>query len=217
MRYFLARLWCSTLNVLSGYPRFNKDNDIVDHLPTLAFESNAAVPKLIVELGTRGGVSTQTLIACARVHDAAMVSVDIDDCSHVAKDAKWSFVLSDDLAFAKQFPDWCRSRGLQPEIDFLFIDTSHRYEHTVAEIAAWFPHLAKRCRVAFHDTNLCYIYRMRNGRRVARESMHRAVIRAIEEYLGLKINEQRTAVVYKDGWRITHDPLCSGMTVLERG
>jgi cephalosporin hydroxylase len=216
MRYFLARLWCSTLNVLNGYPRFNKDNDIVDHLPTLAFECNAAAPKLIVELGTRGGVSTHTLIACAKANDAVMVSVDIDDCSHVAKDAKWSFVRSDDVAFAKEFPEWCRARGLEPKIDFLFIDTSHEYEHTVAEIASWFPFLAKKCRVAFHDTNLCWVYRMRNGRRVARESVHRAVIRGIEEYLGIKINEHQAAVVYKDGWRVTHDAFCSGMTVLER-
>jgi len=216
MRYFLARLWCSTLNVLCGYPRFNKENDIVDHLPTLAFECNAAAPKLIVELGTRGGVSTQTLIACAGANDAVMVSIDIDDCSHVANNAKWSFVHSDDLKFAKEFPEWCKARGLEPKIDFLFIDTSHEYAHTVAEIAAWFPFLAKKCRVAFHDTNLCFVYRMRNGRRVARESVHRAVIRAIEEFLGITINEHQAAVLYKDGWRVTHDAFCSGMTVLER-
>jgi cephalosporin hydroxylase len=216
MRYFLSRLWCSTLNVLGGYPRFNKENDIVDHLPTLAFECNAAAPKLIVELGTRGGVSTQTLIACAKKHAAAMVSVDIDDCSHVAQYEKWTFVHSDDLAFARQFPEWCRAKGLPTEIDFLFIDTSHMYEHTVAEIAAWFPFLAARCRVAFHDTNLGYGYRMRNGRRVAGQSIQRAVIRAIEEYLGIQIDERRAAVVYKEEWRVTHDAFCSGMTILER-
>ena len=216
MRYFFARLWCSTLNVLSGYPRFNKDNDIVDHLPTLLFECNAAAPKLIVELGTRGGVSTQTLIGCARTNDAVMVSVDIDDCSHVAKDARWSFVHSDDLKFAKKFPAWCQEQGIEPKIDFLFIDTSHEYDHTVAEIAAWFPFLAQKCRVAFHDTNLCWVYRMRNGRWVARESVNRAVIQAIEEYLGIKIDEHQATVLYKDGWRISHDAFCSGMAVLER-
>jgi cephalosporin hydroxylase len=216
MRYFLARLWCSTLNVLSGYPRFNKDNDITDHLPTLFFECNAAAPKLIVELGTRGGVSTQTLIACAKRHDAVMVSVDIDDCSHVAEYEKWTFVHSDDLKFAKEFPAWCRLKRLERKIDFLLVDTSHTYEQTVREIAAWFPYLAGRCRVAFHDTNLSYVYRMRNGRRVAGQSIHRAVIRAIEEYLGIRIAEHRAAVLYKDKWRVTHDPHCSGMTVLER-
>jgi len=216
MRYFFARLWCSTLNVCNGFPRFNRDNDIVDHLPTLAFECKAASPKLIVELGTRGGVSTQALIGCARVNDAVMVSVDIDDCSHVASDAKWSFVRSDDLEFAKKFPEWCKSKGIDSKIDFLFIDTSHEYEHTVAEIAVWFPLLSQKCRVAFHDTNLCWVYRMRSGRRVARESVNRAVIRAIEEYLGIKINEDQAAVLYHGGWRISHDPYCSGMTVLER-
>jgi cephalosporin hydroxylase len=216
MRYFFSRLWCSTLNVLNGYPRFNRDNDIVDHLPTLAFECNAASPKLIVELGTRGGISTQTLIACAKARGATMVSVDIDDCSHVAQYEKWTFVHSDDLAFAKRFSDWCRANGLESKIDFLFIDTSHMYDHTVAEIAAWFPYLAARSRVAFHDTNLSYIYRMRNGRRVAGRSIHRAVLRAIEEYLEIRINERRAAVLYKNGWRITHDPHCSGMTILEK-
>lgn len=216
MRYFLSRLWCSTLNVLNGHERFNKQNDIVDHLPTLSFECNAVAPKLIVELGTRGGVSTQTLISCAKSHHAAMVSVDIDDCSQVSDYPNWTFVHSDDIPFAKQFPEWCRLRSLEPQIDFLFIDTSHLYEHTVAEIAAWFPHLSPRCRVAFHDTNLSNIYRMRNGRRVAGQPNARGVIRAIEEYFHIHINEYRAAILYKDGWRISHDPLCSGMTVLER-
>src|SRR5271168_538411 len=104
MRYFLCRAWCSALNVLNGYERFNKDNDIVDHLPTLSFECNAASPKLIVELGTRFGVSTQTLIACAKTRNATMVSVDIADCSQVSDYPNWSFVHADDVAFAKEFP-----------------------------------------------------------------------------------------------------------------
>ena len=138
-----ALFFCPTVvfhaECVRGFPRFNRDNDIVDHLPTLAFECKAATPKLIVELGTRGGVSTQALIGCARVNNAVMVSVDIDDCSHVASDAKWSFVRSDDLEFAKKFPEWCKSKGIDSKIDFLFIDTSHEYEHSVAEIAVWFP------------------------------------------------------------------------------
>src|SRR5260370_26309580 len=118
------------------------------------------------------------------------------------------------MKFAKEFAEWCRSKKLETKIDFLFIDTSHVYEHTVAEMAAWFPYLGEKCRVAFHDTNLSYVYRMRNGRRVAGESIDRAVIRAIEEYLGIRIDEHRAAGGYKDGWRVMHDPDCSGMTVL---
>src|ERR1700733_9286754 len=54
--------------------------DIRDHLGTLFAETVAASPRLIVELGTRGGVSTRALLAAAEVADAHLVSVDIVDC-----------------------------------------------------------------------------------------------------------------------------------------
>ena len=43
---------------------------------------------------------------------------------------------------------------IKEPVDVLFIDTSHLYEHTVRELAAWFPLLANKALVIFHDTNL---------------------------------------------------------------
>src|SRR5579872_7286938 len=51
--------------------------DIHDHLGALFAETVAARPRLIVELGTRGGISTRALLAAAEVSDAHLLSVDI--------------------------------------------------------------------------------------------------------------------------------------------
>src|SRR5438270_1418231 len=58
-------------------------SDISDHLPTIFSEIVAACPHLIVELGTRGGESTKTILAAAKHSNATVLSIDINDCSSV--------------------------------------------------------------------------------------------------------------------------------------
>jgi len=106
-------------------------------------------PRLIVELGVRKGQSTFVFERVARLFDAALVSVDIEDCMQASSYPHWHFVQSDDVAFARRFPAWCAEHDLPAQIDVLFIDTSHVYEHTVQEIDAWFPLLAKHALVFF--------------------------------------------------------------------
>src|SRR5262249_8225440 len=110
-------------------------SDISDHLPTIFSEAVALHPRLIVELGVRGGESRFALERVARVTGSALVSVDIDDCTSVCNESPgWYFVKSDDIEFAQTFPEWCAQREIEPRIDVLFIDTSHIFEHTVSEI-----------------------------------------------------------------------------------
>jgi cephalosporin hydroxylase len=208
-------MWCQFTNLLFFHdgPR---PPDIEDHLPALFWECVAANPKLIVELGTREGVATKALTSAAALSDAHVVSVDIDNCASVSDYPKWQFVQADDVAFASEFPSWCSERGINPSVDFLFIDTSHHYFHTVQEIGAWFPRLSPRCRVVFHDTNLREILRTKNGQRLTGWDNERGVIRAIEEHFEISINETRQALIYVENWRITHLPYCFGLTILER-
>src|SRR5882762_2856468 len=133
--------------------------DISDHLTTLFTEALAAHPRLIVELGVRGGESTFAFERAAGLSGAYLLSVDIEDCGVPCSYAKWSFVKQDDVAFADEFAGWCGSHNLSPLIDVLFIDTSHLYEHTREELRVWLPFLFPRGRIILHDTNLTKIYR----------------------------------------------------------
>src|SRR2546426_8561780 len=126
--------------------------DISDHLLTLYAEALEERPRVIVELGTRGGESTRVLLKVAERCSGTLVSVDIEECSDIVRSDHWVFVRSDDVELGRNWSNWTRQHGLSERVDFLFIDTSHLYEHTVAEIRVWFPHLAANAKAVFHDT-----------------------------------------------------------------
>jgi cephalosporin hydroxylase len=191
--------------------------DISDHLATIFSETVAAQPRLIVELGVRGGESRFALERAARVTGAALVSIDIDDCADVCgKAPSWYFVKADDVQFARIFSDWCSQREIEPRIDVLFIDTSHVFEHTVQEIKEWFPYLSAHCKVLFHDTNAKRFYRRLDGTIGGGLSCKRGVVQAIEEYLGTRLNERLDFVTIAREWLIRHWAHCNGLAVLER-
>src|SRR5581483_12486208 len=104
------------------------------------------------------------------------------------------------MTFAGRFPTWCAEHGIEPGIDVLFIDTSHLYEHTKQEIAAWFPLLAPEARVFFHDTNLKGVFFRRDGSMGLGWDNQRGVIRAIEEHLGTRLPEKRDFIDARAGW-----------------
>jgi len=188
---------------------------IVDHLAALFSETLSAEPKLIVELGVEYGHSTIMFEAAAKIAKAKLVSSDINDCSDVTTWDSWTFVQGDDVAFGNGFGEWCRHQSISPEIDVLFIDTSHEYQHTVAEIQAWFPHLASDGKVMFHDTNMRTIYRRKDGT-LGVAVTSRAVMRAVEEYLGTHYDESVDFTDYRNGWLVKHVAHCSGFLVMQR-
>jgi predicted O-methyltransferase YrrM len=199
----------------------NDRSDIHDHLGTIFAEAMASAPKLIVELGTRSGLSTRALLAAAELTDAQLLSVDLEDCSGVEFPERfrprWSFAVSDDVAFAgAPFEAWCAARGVAPSAEVIFIDTSHLYEHTTAEIAAWLPRLAPGGAMLFHDTNMGDWYRRLDGRTWRGWNNERGVIRAIEEHFGRRYDERRYFVDVADGFLVRHAPWSNGLTVLRR-
>jgi cephalosporin hydroxylase len=194
-----------------------KKTDISDHLETLLLESLNIESKLIVELGAGDGESTFVLERVANLWGAKLVSVDIEDRREVSGFKDRIFVHLDDISFAAEFPDWCRKRGLEPIIDILFIDTSHLYDHTAAEIRAWFPYLAQRCKVFFHDTNMGEVFVRKDGSTGKGWNNQRGVIQAIEEYLGAAFDEKTDFALEHRGWVIRHFTICNGFMVMERG
>lgn len=190
--------------------------DISDHLVTLFAESLSVIPRTIVELGVREGESTFVMERVARIFGANLVGVDIDDCEFSNTYDKRFFVRSDDIEFARRFDAWCTENGVSPRIDVLVIDTSHLYEHTAQEIEHWFPFLADRTKVFFHDTNLKEIYRRRDGSLGTAWNNQRGVIRALEDFFGTTFDENEDFVDYRNGWLIKHHAVCNGLTILER-
>ena len=190
--------------------------DINDHLETIFVEALSARPRLIVELGVRSGESTFVLERVAKLCQSRLISVDIDDCSdiHTYRDA--TFVQSDDIEFAKTFGEWCKASNIDPEIDVLYIDTSHVFEHTLEEIRSWFPYLADRAKVMFHDTNLKAVFRRRDGTMGITLDTERGVIRALETHFNTTFDETKDFIDVRDGWLIRHHTICSGFMTLER-
>jgi cephalosporin hydroxylase len=213
------RLYGPTLAAAVG--ESDRRSDIRDHFGRLFCCAIEAKPRLIVELGTRGGGSTRALLAAAHLTGAArMLSVDIDDCGTLDLPFMdhWHFVKADDIAFGLSgFANWCRDAGLAPEIDLLFIDTSHEYEHTRREIEIWSPLLSAAGTMIFHDTNMGKgIYARTDGSVSVGWNNHRGVIRALEEHLGRQYDEASYFCDLAHGYLVTHYPTCSGLTVLRK-
>lgn len=193
-----------------------KKTDISDHLETLFVECLNVESRLIVELGVGDGESTFVLERAANLWGAKLVSVDIEDCRNVSKFKDRIFVRQDDISFAAEFPGWCKERDIIPSIDILFIDTSHLYEHTVQEIKCWFPYLAGRVKVFFHDTNMNEIFVRKDGSTGKGWNNNRGVIRAIEEYLDVELDEKKDFSLMHKGWFIKHHTICNGFMMMEK-
>ena len=207
----------SGLDAFEEVRRFaTRRSDINEHLPRLFVESLRIQPRLIVELGVRGGASTFVFERVAQLCNAALVSVDIEDCTQASSYPHWHFVQHDDVAFAGQFPAWSAERDLPTTIDVLFIDTSHVYDHTLAEINVWFPLLADRALVFFHDTNQQLLY-TRDDKSIGQGwNNDRGVIGAVETYFNQAFNEQVDFAHAEPGWLVRHHARCNGLTILEK-
>ena len=191
--------------------------DINDHLETIFTESLSVQPKLIVELGVGAGESTFVFEKVAKLFGSNLVSIDLDNSSAgVSKLENWHFVSADDVEFADNFKSWAFAHNIEPTIDILFIDTSHRYEHTKTEIRKWFPFLSTGSKVFFHDSNVRTIYKRRGGTVGLAYDINRNVIRAIEDFFSTSFDESKDFVGYLNGWLIKHFASCNGLTIIEK-
>jgi len=78
---------------------------------------------IILELGVQGGLSTKKFIETCNKNNGFLYSVDIDDCSNVSSDKKWSFIQSRDDNF-----EFIKSK-IPKKIDILYIDSLHEAKH----------------------------------------------------------------------------------------
>ena len=124
-------------------------SDIQAHLPALY----GAACGLVVELGTRSGVSTAALLAGVEAHGGRVYSIDTDPASgRLFEHIQWRFVhgSSTDQATLDRLLRAESDPGLR--IQLLLIDTLHTRSQVEAELALWAPFVAAGGVIAFHDT-----------------------------------------------------------------
>jgi cephalosporin hydroxylase len=134
--------------------RLSKWSDIQEYLPFLYEQARSRPGCRVLELGARRGNSTLAFLAGCTESGGHVWSCDIDDVRRFpdgigpfAASPRWTFVHGSDMDPAVQ-------ARLPDQVDVWFLDTSHEYEHTLAELRAYMPRLAPGGVALFHDTNL---------------------------------------------------------------
>jgi cephalosporin hydroxylase len=138
-----------------GYvDRCSRWSDIREYLPFLHETARSYDRCRVLELGCRKGNSTLAFLAAAGEAGGHVWSADIADVAldpegmlPWAREPRWTFTCGDDMDATVQ-------SLLPARCDVLFIDTSHEYEHTLAELRAYMPRVAPGGIALFHDTNL---------------------------------------------------------------
>jgi predicted O-methyltransferase YrrM len=125
-------------------------SDIREQLPLLYAAAASYDAPEIAELGTRTGHSTSALLAGAAETGGHVWSVDpgmVVVPPWWEETGLWSFLHEDDMS--EQAAAW-----VPAELDILFIDTSHTYDHTLAELRRYVPRVLPGGTVLCHDPEL---------------------------------------------------------------
>lgn len=125
--------------------RCAQNSDIHQHLPRLHKEASTG-DAVIIELGVRSGNSTAAFLAALEMRGGHLHSVDIDPVTMPwAGHEQWTFHHGDDMLLAADLPD---------AVDIVFIDTSHHYSQTVAELEMYWRKVKPGGVILMHDTEL---------------------------------------------------------------
>jgi cephalosporin hydroxylase len=197
------------------------ESDISDHLHILNLFLSTTQPKVLVELGTRGGESTKVFSRYAADKDCDGFSVDLSSHPEWLKEyPNWKHFISDDCALGEKIKldnSWPDGTAFN-KIDLLFIDTSHEYKHTLRELEVWLPLLNQGGWVLFHDTNLSSKPTRRlSGRVNYGWDNSRGVTKAIEEFFGFVMHENEfySSQIHGVGEFIFHLPWNNGFTAIK--
>lgn len=140
-------------------------SDIQEQMPLLRDAARRYARPVIAELGTRTGESTSALLAGAAASGGHVWSVDIGPSTgQWGHTGMWSFLSADDMSEEA-------SAFIPDELDVLFIDTSHRYEHTLAELRRFGERVRPGGMILMHDVELTIVQMVAYGEPGAREDL----------------------------------------------
>lgn len=125
-------------------------SDIQGHLPFLLEQATAHPRPRLLDLGVRSGVSTAVLLWAAEQADGHLWSVDLTQPRTPGwwtATGRWTLTVADDLD--PELLD-CLGDGF----DLVLVDTSHTYDHTLAELQAYVPKVKAGGLVCCHDVDL---------------------------------------------------------------
>jgi len=127
--------------------QITRASDIHEHMPTFQLLTHEFNLKKVLELGTRDGDSTIAFLQLAHEIDGHVTSIDINDCPIARTRAdgfgyldKWEFIKGNGLSI-----EWT------DEIDHLFIDSDHSYNHVLLELEKFEPFVKVGGFITLHD------------------------------------------------------------------
>lgn len=212
----------STYKELLGHSNV-RNTDFSSHLPVLFCHCLLQNPAIFVESGIRWGDGST--IALGKISQllqgSILIGLDIDNsCAHYyVRIPNARFLLMDDV----QFPAYFKTMNLeQDKIDFVFIDTSHQYEHTLKEINGFCSILSDSGTMAFHDSNVSVAHPIRINGTLCPSGLAdpKGVTDGLKTYFNIAFDEGKylNINVEKDGyiWNIINYPYCYGMAIVKR-
>lgn len=119
-------------------------SDIVGHLPRFVEFVQLLGAQHVIELGTRTGVSTIAWLHGLEQTGGRLTSIDIDERPPIGEHEHWTFIQGDDLEVLDR---------LEPA-EIVFIDTSHTYDQTLAELHLYRWLVKPGGVMLLHDTEL---------------------------------------------------------------
>lgn len=102
-----------------------------------------------VDLGVRFGYSSEILVAAGKKNGCWTHGFDVDGSRvprSLISEPSYHLTISDSVTAGLTW-------NPRIPVSLLFVDTIHTREMVLAELWAWFPHLAEDATVVFHDTN----------------------------------------------------------------
>jgi predicted O-methyltransferase YrrM len=136
-----------------------------NHVPTLYMLTVENNYKNVVELGVGEGYlgqSTFAFLCAVERTNGHVFSMDIGPCDftvqevkRIGLDERWTFLLGDDRGdnFVDVLHDNEPVEYVAEPIDLLFIDTSHTYAQTMAELKKYEPRVKTGGMIILHDIN----------------------------------------------------------------
>jgi predicted O-methyltransferase YrrM len=147
----------------------------------------------IVELGVDKGLSTKVFLnSIDGKTDAALISIDIRDCSNAVDSKDWKFMLSDSAdvdAIIESNPI------IKTGIDILYVDSLHTAEHVYLEIYGFFPYVKKDGVIYFDDIDSGPYKAGQRKDSVSVEIANRRIFKLLEGTFEANINDLNFEVI----------------------